>query len=77
MLGVQKPQKQCSMAEQRRDQRHHQCPGSLENANAFLNLCHEYYYFFPTKVLFLSGVGLCCSENSSREVVFFIGFAGN
>lgn len=79
MLRVQKPQKQCSMAEQRRDQRHHQCLVSLKNVNAFLHLCHEHFVviFFLLNLLFLPGVDLCHTENSSREIVFFIGFAGN
>lgn len=78
MLRVQKPQKQRGLAEQRH-QRHHQCPGSLKNANAFLDLCREHFVviIFLLNLLFLAGVGPHRTENSSREVVFFIGFAGN
>lgn len=56
VLGGQKPQMQSSMAKQR--SKSHQCPGSLKNVNAFLNLCAWFFllllFFFPTK-LALSG----------------------
>lgn len=74
-----KSHKSNAVWQSRGDQRPHQCPGSQKNANAFLILCceHSVVIFFLLNLPFLSEVGLCCTENSLREVVFFVGFAVN